>query len=123
MARNKIDLNPQVLDLVLYAGDGVSFRLTFKTSAGAELDMSGAMKAQIRLEREAPDPAKADFDVDMTDAATGVILLELSGADTHALITSGEKFVGVWDLQWTPTGSEPLTVVQGKVECMPDVTH
>lgn len=123
MARNKIDLNPQVLDLVLYAGDGVGFRLTFNTTAGSPVDVSGAMKAQIRLEREAPDPALADFDVDMTDAATGVVLLELSGADTHALITSGEKFVGVWDLQWTPTGSEPLTVVQGKVECMPDVTH
>lgn len=123
MARQKIDLTPQVLDLVLYAGDGAQIRITVRTSTNTPVDLSGTMKAQIRAEREDPDPPLADFSVDMTDAVDGVVIIGLTGDDTHALITGDEKFSGAWDLQWTPTGSEPQTIVQGKAECNPDVTH
>lgn len=123
MAKKKLSFIPQVLDLLLYAGDGAGIRFTITDSTGAALPLTGQMKAEIRANREDVDPALADFAVDLTDASTGVVLISLTGEQTHALITADEKFVGVWDLEWTPANSEPATIVQGTVECLPDVTH
>lgn len=123
MAKQTITYLPQTLDLVLYAGDGTSFSLTVTDPAKVPINLTGTMIAQIRVERDSPDPPSAEFDIDLTDAATGVAVLELTGADTQALVVDDTKFVGVWDLQWTPTDGEPMTLVQGKVECMPDVSR
>lgn len=123
MAKKTISYIPQTLDLVLYAGDGAGIRFTIKDSDNKPLPLTGTMKAQIRLTREAIDPALATFAIDLADAAAGIALVSLTGVQTHSLISSEEKFVGIWDLQWTPTGSEPMTLCQGKVECFPDVTH
>lgn len=123
MAKKKLSFIPQTLDLSLYAGDGAGLRFTITDSTGAALPLTGTMKAQIRANRETADPALAEFSVDLTDFATGVVLISLTGEQTHALITGNEKFTGVWDLEWTPAGDEPATLVQGNVECSPDVTH
>jgi hypothetical protein len=123
MAKPKLSFIPQTLDLLLYAGDGAGVRFTITDSTEAALPLTGEMKAEIRATREAADPALAEFAVDLTDSATGVVLISVTGVQTHALISDNEKFVGVWDLEWTPTGDEPVTLVQGKVECYPDVTH
>lgn len=123
MAKQKLSFIPQTLDLRLYAGDGAGIRFTITDSLGAALPLTGEMKAEIRANREDVDPALATFAVDSTDFATGVVLISVTGEQTHALITGDATFVGVWDLEWTPTGDEPATLVQGKVECFPDVTH
>lgn len=123
MAKKKLSFIPQTLDLSLYAGDGAGLRFTITDSTGAALPLTGEMKAQIRANRENADPALAEFAVDLTDFATGVVLISLTGEQTHALINGDEKFDGVWDLEWTPEGDEPATLVQGNVECSPDVTH
>jgi hypothetical protein len=123
MAKQTITYVPQVLDLVLYAGDGVKFRLVVTDVAGAPVNLTGAMIAQVRHAREDADPADADFSIDLTEAALGVAILGLTGEQTHALVTSNEKFIGVWDLEWTAAGEEPMTLCQGKVECVPDVSH
>jgi hypothetical protein len=123
MAKKKLSFSPQILDLSLYAGDGAGLRFTITDVLGAPLPLTGEMKAEIRANREDVDPALAEFGVDLTDFAIGVVLISLTGDQTHALITGAETFVGVWDLQWTPTGDEPATLVQGTVECLPDVTH
>jgi hypothetical protein len=123
MAKKKLSFIPQTLDLSLYAGDGAGIRFTITDSLGAALPLTGEMKAEIRANREDVDPALASFTVDLTDFAIGVVLISITGEQTHALITGDETFVGVWDLEWTPTGDEPATLVQGKVECSPDVTH
>lgn len=122
MAKQTISYVPQTLDLVLYAGDGTSFSLTVTDPDQVPINLTGTMIAQIRTEREAVDPPSAEFTIDLTDAALGVAALELTGVQTHSLITP-EKFVGVWDVQWTPDGGEPMTLCQGKVECFPDVSH
>ena len=44
-----INLQPEVLDLILYAGDGVDLRITCTDGAGAPIDITGAVSAQIRL--------------------------------------------------------------------------
>lgn len=123
MAKKKLSFIPQILDLSLYAGDGAGIRFTITDSTGAPLPLTGEMKAEIRANREADDPALATFAIDLTDFAAGIVLISLTGDQTHALITGNETFVGVWDLEWTPVGDEPATLVQGKVECYPDVTH
>jgi hypothetical protein len=120
--KQTITYEPQVLDLVLYAGDGANFRLVVTDPAGVPMNLTGSMKAQIREGRDTSDQMKASFTVDLTGAATGIAILSLTGAQTQALAPS-DKFVGVWDLEWTATGKQPLTLCQGKVECLQDVSR
>jgi len=125
---NQINLLPQVLDLALYSGDGISLRLTCKDKAGAPVDVTGGVKAQIRVDRLTPaNPPIVEFAANLVDAYLGVVVLSLTGAQTEALIaassTSNGKFTGVWDVQWTPSGAQPRTLCQGKVECVADVTR
>jgi len=123
----KINLLPESLDLSLYAGDGVSFRMIITNGSSAPLDVSGSVKAQIRLKRLDPDPPIAEFTVSMVDAYQGIIRLSLTGEQTSALSqhesANSGKFVGEWDVQWSPSQAEPRTLMQGKVECSADVTR
>jgi hypothetical protein len=120
-----LSLVPQQVDLALYAGDGAALRITVRNteSPPAPLDLTGAVTAQIRHAR--PDAAPlVDFTVDAAEAASGVVVLHLTGAQTAALVNgTGEAFKGVYDVQWTPEGSEPVTLVQGAVTCTLDVTR
>lgn len=124
----QINLQPQILDLSLYAGDGVSFRLICTDKAGAPVDVTGAVDAQIRLNRSKEESSIVEFAAELVDAYQGIIVLSLTGAQTQALVdhpsvNSSGKFVGVWDVEWEPTGLEPRTLCQGDVECVADVTR
>jgi hypothetical protein len=120
----KINLQPPALDLSLYAGDGISFRLICTNDDNQPVDVSGEVKAQIKLARGTGESSLADFATDMDSASDGIIGLSLTGDQTQELITdSSGKFTGVWDVQWTETGEEPRTLCQGKVECYADVTQ
>ena len=119
----RINLQPELVDLILYAGDGVDLPITCTDGAGAPIDMSGAVTAQIRLERLTPDPPIVSFSVNAVDAYLGKVILSLTGEQTADLVSESGKFVGVWDVQWTPAGNQPRTLCQGKVECVADVTR
>lgn len=126
----KIDLTPQTLDLVLYAGDGVRFRLVITDKNEDPVDITGEVRAQVRDKRGETDLPEGEFAVDLTSAADGIAVLSLTGDQTQALFDNAvilapktKKFVGVWDVEWTPLDSEPRTLCQGKVECGPDVTR
>lgn len=126
MARQSISYVPQILDLNIYAGDGPVFTLNVKDPDGLAIPLTGTMRAQIRVARHAPDPPDASFEVDLSNALNGVAVLKLTGDQTEALFAlavTGKNYQGVWDLEWTPEGSEPVTLCQGKVECSADVTH
>ena len=122
-----IDLKPQVLDLSLYAGDGVEFRLICTDGAGDPLNVSGDVTAQIRANRDTTSTPIAEFAANLVEADQGIVVLSLTGEETQDLVddpsTSKGKFQGVWDVQWSPSGQEPRTLVQGKVECVADVTR
>jgi hypothetical protein len=122
-----IDIKPSVLDLSLYAGDGVEFRLICTDSNQNPLDVRGAVEAQIKVDRASGNTPITSFTADLTDAANGVIALSMPGDQTQLLIddpsSKSGKFTGVWDVQWTPTNGEPRTLCQGKVECVADVTR
>src|SRR4051794_20660377 len=108
MANPTINLQPASLDLLLYAGDGASITLNCKDSEEVDaepVNMSGAVAAQIRLAHGETGTPLVQFTVDMTNAATGVIVLSLTAANTRTLSDDDAsvdgKFAGVWDVQWT----------------------
>lgn len=116
-----IDLTPASVDLLLYAGDGVSIELVL-TQDDLPFDTTGEVAAQIRTART-DDAIKASFTVDNSDPATGVVGLSLTGEQTAALMNGERKFKGAWDCQIVPTGAEPITLVQGSLICAADVTR
>jgi hypothetical protein len=122
-----INVQPAALDLALYAGDGVSFRLICTDNANDPVDVSGAMAAQVRVDRITDVAPIVEFNADLADAADGIVSLSLTGVDTQALVDHPSSkdgvFSGVWDVEWIPTGKEPRTLCQGKVECVADVTR
>lgn len=119
----KISLVPSSLDLALYAGDGVSLIFTLNDSSGNPLDVTGTVEAQIRHKRDDTDPL-ATFTADLTNHAAGEVVLSLTGAESAVLVVAGtDQFTGVWDMQWTKAGGEPVTVLQGAITCDADVTR
>lgn len=122
MAKSKIDRTPETLDLVLYAGDGVSIRLGVTDNSDAPVEVTGELKAQIRTSRTSPDIA-AEFAV-VPEEGTGAVIISLTGEQTASLITAEDEiFSGVWDIQWHPPNSEPVTLTRGRVTCNADVTR
>jgi hypothetical protein len=118
-----INLQPQTLDLVLYAGDGVGLRFLCKDPTGAPIDVTGGVRAHIRADRSSEAPIIEQFAVSMVDAYLGLIVLKLTGEQTQNLAEPSGKFVGVWDLEWDASEDEPRTLVQGRLECVADVTR
>jgi hypothetical protein len=125
----QLSTQPPNLDLALYAGDGVSFKIICTDNADPPqpVNVTGDIQAQVRVDRLSADPPVAAFSADMVGADQGEVVLSLTGDDTQALIDDGSttkgKFAGVWDVQWTANGGEPRTLCQGKVECIADVTR
>ena len=112
-----LSIQPPVLDLSFYAGDGIAFKLICTDDADppAPVDVSGAVLAQVKVDRILEDPAIVEFSSDSTDADQGIIILSLTGEETQTLVEhesvkpGSGKFGGVWDLQWIAAGSEPRT--------------
>lgn len=125
MAGQSVNLRPTILNLFLYSGDGFSIKLVCTDSAGAPIDLTGSVTAQVRVDRVHPeDTPLASFSVETVDSYLGIVTLSLSGAQTDALLEdTSEKFTGVWDVEWVPQDKEPRTLLQGTVECVADVTR
>jgi hypothetical protein len=117
-----INVQPSALDLALYAGDGIEFRLICTDTDGEPIDITGVVQAHIRQNRSDTDPL-AEFTIGLTDAYLGIIVLSLTGDQTQGLVNSSGKFAGVWDVGWEPADALPRTLCQGKVECVADVTR
>jgi hypothetical protein len=128
-AARKASVNfiPTVVGIELYAGDGAVIEiLVTNPDTGDPVPLTGDVRAQIRRNR--PDPtAMVDFAVDLTDHADGIVVVSLTGAQTHFLMETPTglvvRFLGHWDVEWTDVGAEPLTLVQGDVSCVLDVTR
>lgn len=125
----QLSIQPPLLDLALYAGDGIKFKLicTDDSDPPEPVNVTGDVEAQIRATRNSDAPLVAEFATDMAGADAGEIVLSLTGDQTADLmndpaVTKG-KFSGVWDIQWTAPSGQPRTLCQGKVECIADVTR
>jgi len=123
MKTSQVSVVPQRVDLVLYAGDGVTLRLTaVDAETGDILDLTGEIAAQVKANRNDPEALTA-FTVNTDQAANGLLDLSLSGEQTAALTTDEARFKGAWDVQWIAEGEQPRTLVQGSVTCDLDVTR
>ena len=126
MAQPPISLLPESLNLSLYGGDGVELRLSVTDSLGMPIELTGTIDAQIRSSRPNSEIITA-FNTDITDPANGIVILSLTGTQTESLhgddASPMERFSGVWDIQWSPAGGEPVTLLQGVVESSLDVTR
>jgi hypothetical protein len=110
-------LLPATHDLALYDGDGHVLEYEIVDGSSVALNVSAyTWTAQWRVSRSAV--AKVDLEVDVSDAATGIIRVEWTAAIMAAI---GSK--GVWDLQGQLPSSDPLTPVTGKVAKTKDVTR
>lgn len=108
---------PARRDLTLYAGDDYAHRLTFTGPGGAPIALEGAYAAEVR---NAAGQVVATFAVDATGAGAGVLVLELTGAQTAALPRLPAETV--WDLERTLDGRR-LTYLRGRVLVEGDVTR
>lgn len=123
MPADKISYVPALLDLELYGGDGAVVNLQLTAPDGTPLELTGQLDAQVRRRRADVDPTET-WTVVIADPDNGAAALTLTGDQTSALTQLGKRtFKGVWDLQWTPNGAQPVTLMQGKLTCVPDVTR
>jgi hypothetical protein len=117
----QVMLQPPAVKLALYAGDGSTIRVIVDNVMGVPIPLSGTVTAQIRASR-GDGAVLQSFSVDLSSGAAGVVVLGITGTQTAALASS-KDFVGVWDVQYTPSGGQPMTLVQGKCIVKQDVSR
>ena len=111
---------PAVRDLEITSGDDFSLELYFDAD-GSPMDLTtGVVLSQIRLTADAAGYL-AQFAVDMTDAATGTIIISLTEAETAALDLK-RLANAVWDLQITLSGVTQ-TYIKGDAYLIGDVSR
>lgn len=121
----QLSLAPSTLDLEIYAGDGASLQVKATDANNNPLNITGAVMAEIRVNKQDPNPPLLSFTVDLSQGATGIINLSLTGAQTATLIsgTGNDPFRGYWDCQWTPSSGQPVTLLRGALTCDVDVSR
>jgi hypothetical protein len=117
-----IDMTPDSLDLLLYAGDGGDFQVCFVDTQNVPIDVFGWLfSAQIRKSRTSPE--HRTLTINMGDASNGIITIMIPKEVTRDLANDQWNTEWVWDLQTiTPDRSDPTTLLQGDVVCTQDVT-
>lgn len=114
---------PPTINFELYAGDGAAMKFILRDPNGNPWPFDGIWTAQIKSKRTDNVPV-VSWAIDTSLESEGIVTISLTGAQTASLIPSGRtRFVGVWDLQYVATGSEPQTFLQGKVTCDADVSR
>lgn len=105
-----------VPNVEVYAGDSVSFGTYRFLEDGVALNLSGyTFEASWRSEPS--DATAVVLAVDSSGAASGVIVVSATAAQSRAMGRSG-----VWDLQGT-AGAEVRTFVFGRTSWVEDVTR
>jgi hypothetical protein len=120
----ELDFAPGECDLSgVRRGDTVSFRVTVTEDDGTTAkDVSGyTWLAQLRETADSAT-ALAEFTVDDTDAATGILVLTLPAADWPAEASPEPAEKWAWDLQGT-SGTTVRTYLAGKFQVKGDVSR
>lgn len=105
--------------LELYQGDDYPLRLEFENLDGSSQDVSGfTYRAQIRRAATSPGAPLATFDVDLAQAASGVVELLLPSDQTAGLPARC-----VWDLEETDDNGIVTTLMAGAVTVEREVTR
>jgi hypothetical protein len=110
------DAAPGVLDLVMVQGDDFTQTLNFVNAAGDPLNLTTYSAYAARV-RGVTGSEFADFTIDSTDEAGGVLIISLDELQTVNLPRACE-----WDLQWRNPLNQLRTVLAGEVTVRPQVT-
>jgi hypothetical protein len=122
LAPQSVSLLPAELDLTIYAGDDLAMQFTFVDAASAPIDMSGTWSASIKpINALETDPPLQTFTVDASNAATGVIVISLTGAETGGLPAPSDASLA-WDIQRTDPNGVVRTTHRGTISVVDDVT-
>ena len=121
----RLSLAPTELDLEIYAGDGAAVAITVVDANNNIQNLTGStIIAQVRQNRYDPGTALLSFAIDTTKYAQGIVTISLTGAQTATLVTgTNDPWRGFWDVQWTASGQQPVTLMQGSLLVDPDVSH
>ena len=119
----KVDLTPDSLDLVLYAGDKGDFQVSFVDNLNASIDVTAwALKAQIRKSRTST--TFIELTIDKSASSIGLITILISGETARDIANDIGNKTYQWDLQSIlPGNTDPSTMLQGSVYCNMDVTR
>jgi hypothetical protein len=118
----QMDVTPDVLDLVLYAGDVGDFEISFVDDLGSPVSVNQyTWSAQIRKSRGSTQ--YIDLPIDSTQASSGILIIGLPSAITSTLGENLWNRNSQWDLQCTDIANRSVTVLQGSVYCSQDVTR
>lgn len=108
---------PGALDLTIYRGDDTNFQVTITdTESGDPLELpTTGWLAQVRVDK---DSATVLFTitVDASDAASGVLVLSIDGADTGSVTDDS----AVWDMENT---TQERTYLAGKIRLKGQVSR
>lgn len=118
----KVDLTPDTLDLVFYAGDSGDFQMEFIDTSGNLIDVSGfTWNAQIRNIRTSD--SLISLAIDTSSASSGLLTVNIPGTVTRMIAQKTWDKVSQWDIQGTISGADPITVLQGTITSTMDVTR
>ena len=111
--------SPATLDLTIRQGDGYTAELHFVDANDDPVSVAGATwLAQIRRRAEHTSELVGAFDLDLIDAAAGVVRLSLPAAETALLPRQA-----AWDLERTVPGGSPATLVEGTILSPRDISR
>lgn len=110
---------PEVVDLACYAGDTLVIAVTLEAGFADGATWSAHVRAATG------DPATvAVFQVTPPPTPGEPASLMLTGAQTAALVVDVIRFVGVWDVQVSDAGIDPITTLaRGTFTVSQDVTR
>lgn len=105
-------------NITIYKGDSYTHEVRIRDSANVNTNITGrTYTAQMRKSRSS-DSVILSFDVVVTSAINGVILMSLDPADTSS-INPGTYF---YDFEET-NGSYITTLMKGKISITGEVSH
>lgn len=107
---------PGFKPLKLYKGDTFSFRLTLNAGNDPYDITDNTFICQIKEKNKSA--IVAEFEYDIEDADSGIVLLTLTSTESSKLI-GGRKYV--YDIQMN-NGSESLTIINGPILVVADVS-
>jgi len=118
---------PALLDLTVKQGDTFTLTVNLTDPNGAARDVSTGFVYDSQIRKAGASrlsPAGVlygEFDVDMTDAAAGVVRFILYPAESRE-VPSGVAWYDVQEIDVTTSPDTVLTLLEGKFTVVPDVT-
>lgn len=110
---------PATLNLSEVQGDDWSITLNFIDDSGYAIDLSmSTYISNVRRGKSRKSPIVAQFDIDNSNAATGVLIMELSHTQTDAF----EAKTYYYDLQGTDYYGRKTTILGGKITIQNDLS-